>query len=68
MGIAAVDHDQQWLDFGFGLVENVPTAPGSVVKVVELFGYVRETNYGQVLATPTKTRWHSRIRVLEAAP
>ena len=43
-------HD--WLvqvrDFGFGLVENVPTAPGSVVKVVELFGYVRETNYGQV--------------------
>ena len=43
---------RDWLvgvrDLGFGLVENVPTTPGSIVGVVDLFGYVRETNYGRV--------------------
>ncbi len=43
---------RDWLvgvrDVGFGLVENVPTAPGSILGVVDLFGYVRETNYGQI--------------------
>ena len=35
-------------DHGFGLLENVPTIPGSIISVVDLFGYVRETNYGQI--------------------
>jgi gamma-butyrobetaine dioxygenase len=43
-------HD--WLvsirDLGFGLLENLPTTPGLVLEVVDLFGYVRETNYGGV--------------------
>ncbi len=43
---------RDWLvgvrDLGFGLVENVPTTPGSILGVVDLFGYVRETNYGQI--------------------
>ncbi len=43
-------HD--WLvhlrDYGFGLVEKVPTAPGSITKVVDLFGYLRQTNYGDL--------------------
>ncbi|MEE2697160.1 MAG: TauD/TfdA family dioxygenase [Actinomycetota bacterium] len=43
-------HD--WLvgirDLGFGLLENLPAAPGSILKAVDLFGYVRETNYGRI--------------------
>lgn len=43
-------HD--WLvgirDHGFGLLENVPTTPGSILDVVDLFGYVRQTNYGRL--------------------
>ncbi len=42
----------RWLvgvrDLGFGLVENVPTPPGSILEVVDLFGYARETNYGTI--------------------
>lgn len=42
----------EWLqhlrDYGFGLLENVPTAPGTVVDVAGLFGFVRETNYGRL--------------------
>lgn len=45
-------HLHDWLigvrDLGFGLVENVPTTPGSILSVVDLFGYIRETNYGQI--------------------
>jgi alpha-ketoglutarate-dependent taurine dioxygenase len=29
-------------------VENVATTPGSILGAVDLFGYVRETNYGQI--------------------
>ncbi len=32
--------------FGFGLLENVPCEPGTILDVVGLFGYVRDTNYG----------------------
>ncbi len=43
-------HD--WLthihDYGFGLLENVSTTPGSILDVVALFGYTRETNYGRL--------------------
>ncbi len=35
-------------DHGFGLLENVPTEPESIFTVVDLFGYVRETNYGRL--------------------
>ncbi len=34
--------------FGFGLLENVPSEPGTILDVVGLFGYVRETNYGPI--------------------
>ncbi|MCA8967065.1 MAG: TauD/TfdA family dioxygenase, partial [Planctomycetes bacterium] len=32
---------------GFSLLSGVPCEPGSVERVAELFGYVRETNYGR---------------------
>ncbi|WP_343713379.1 TauD/TfdA family dioxygenase [Inquilinus sp.] len=38
---------QAW-DHGFALLRGVPTEPGMVCKVVELFGFVRETNYGRL--------------------
>lgn len=34
--------------YGFGLLENVPAVEREIVEVVELFGYVRETNYGKL--------------------
>ena len=33
--------------FGFAVMTEVPTASGSLCQVVDLFGYVRETNYGR---------------------
>jgi len=43
---------RDWLvqvrDLGFGLLENVPPVPDTVFAVVDLFGYVRETNYGRL--------------------
>jgi len=42
----------EWLrevrDCGFALLTGVPTEPGMVCRVIELFGYVRETNYGRL--------------------
>ncbi|MCI0430629.1 MAG: TauD/TfdA family dioxygenase [Rhodospirillales bacterium] len=42
----------EWLgcvrDFGFALLTGVPTKPGMVCRVIELFGCVRETNYGRL--------------------
>jgi gamma-butyrobetaine dioxygenase len=35
-------------DFGFALLTGVPAEPGMVCRVIELFGYVRETNYGRL--------------------
>lgn len=35
-------------DYGFAIVTDVPTRPGMVCKVAQLFGYVRETNYGEL--------------------
>lgn len=35
-------------DFGFARATDVPVEHHAVTKVVELFGYVRETNYGRV--------------------
>ena len=43
---------RNWLnavtEFGWALLIGVPTEPGIVLNVVELFGYVRETNYGRL--------------------
>ncbi|MEP2718684.1 TauD/TfdA family dioxygenase [Pseudophaeobacter sp.] len=33
--------------YGFGKIENGPTEDGALFDVVDLFGYVRETNYGR---------------------
>jgi len=35
-------------DHGFALLRGVPTEPGMVCRVVEIFGHVRETNYGRL--------------------
>jgi len=35
-------------DSGFALLTGVPTEPGMVCRVIELFGCVRETNYGRL--------------------
>lgn len=41
----------QWLAavrrFGFAVMTGVPRESGALLKVVELFGYVRQTNYGR---------------------
>jgi gamma-butyrobetaine dioxygenase len=41
----------RWLEgvdrLGFGLLRGVPVADGEVARVAELFGFVRETNYGR---------------------
>ncbi len=34
-------------DLGFVLMKGVPTEPGTLIRVAESFGYVRETNYGR---------------------
>lgn len=33
--------------YGFAVMSDTPTEPGTLCKVAELFGYVRETNYGR---------------------
>lgn len=33
--------------FGFAVMTDAPTTSGAICKVAELFGYVRETNYGR---------------------
>jgi [2-(trimethylamino)ethyl]phosphonate dioxygenase len=41
----------EWLTivrrYGFAVLRDVPTESGTLCKVAELFGYVRETNYGR---------------------
>lgn len=43
---------RRWLtavdELGFALLTGGPTEPGTVIRVAELFGYVRETNYGRL--------------------
>lgn len=45
-GAALRDWLEQVNRFGFGKLENGPVEDGALFKVVDLFGYVRETNYG----------------------
>ena len=46
-----VEAKRDWLAkvarYGFGKLTGGPVEPGALFKVVELFGYVRETNYGR---------------------
>ena len=41
----------RWLEavrrYGFAVMTGTPTTPGTLCTVAELFGYVRETNYGR---------------------
>ena len=40
--------------FGFGKIEGGPVAEGALFDVVNLFGYVRETNYGRLFEVRTE--------------
>ena len=40
-------------DYGFAILRGVPAVSGTLTKVVELFGYVRETNYGRFFEVRT---------------
>ena len=51
-------------DYGFALISNIPVESESLFKVVDLFGYVRDTNYGpyfdvKVVADPTNLAFTS---------
>jgi gamma-butyrobetaine dioxygenase len=41
-------------DYGFVLLDAVPCEEGQVLKVIEQFGYVRETNYGPLFEVRTR--------------
>jgi gamma-butyrobetaine dioxygenase len=41
-------------DYGFVLLDAVPNEPGQLLKVIEQFGFVRETNYGSYFEVQTK--------------
>ena len=41
-------------DYGFVLLDGVPRKPGQLLKVIEQFGYVRETNYGPFFEVRTR--------------
>jgi [2-(trimethylamino)ethyl]phosphonate dioxygenase len=51
----AAKHDpavlQRWLaavkSYGFAVMDGLPTESGSLCRIADLFGYVRETNYGR---------------------
>jgi gamma-butyrobetaine dioxygenase len=45
--LAAVD------ELGFAILTDGPTEPGTVTRVAELFGFVRETNYGRLFDVKT---------------
>jgi gamma-butyrobetaine dioxygenase len=40
--------------YGFAKVTGVPVAEGSLFQIVDLFGYVRETNYGRLFEVRTE--------------
>jgi gamma-butyrobetaine dioxygenase len=50
--VADADALREWLAaidvYGFAVLHGVPVVPGEVTRVAELFGYVRETNYGRL--------------------
>ena len=46
--VARADWLRQIRDYGFSLLNNVPCEEGKVCEVAEIFGFVRETNYGRL--------------------
>lgn len=51
-------------DFGFALIRDIPIESESLFKVIDLFGYVRDTNYGpyfdvKVVSNPTNLAFTS---------
>jgi len=48
---------RRWLvavdELGFAILTRCPTEPGTVTRVAELFGFVRETNYGRLFDVKT---------------
>ncbi|GAB5432490.1 TauD/TfdA family dioxygenase [Tritonibacter mobilis] len=46
-GQALRDWLGQIVRYGFAKLKNAPVEPGGLFKVVDLFGFVRETNYGR---------------------
>ena len=48
---------RDWLayvdELGFAILGRCPTEPGTVTRVAELFGFVRETNYGRLFDVKT---------------
>ncbi len=40
--------------YGFAKVVNAPVKPGALFEIVDLFGYVRETNYGRLFDVRTE--------------
>jgi gamma-butyrobetaine dioxygenase len=50
---------RSWLalvrQYGVAILHGVPVEPGAIFKVVELFGYVRETNYGRLFDVKSVT-------------
>ncbi len=55
---ASVSAKRNWLaavaEYGFAKLTNGPTEPESLLKVADLFGYVRETNYGPYFEVRTE--------------
>ena len=49
---------RHWLEevyrYGFGKIDGGPVAEGALFSVVDLFGYVRETNYGRLFEVRTE--------------
>jgi gamma-butyrobetaine dioxygenase len=48
---------RDWLravdELGFAILTGCPTEPGTVTRIAELFGFVRETNYGRLFDVRT---------------
>ncbi|MEM1363773.1 MAG: TauD/TfdA family dioxygenase [Pseudomonadota bacterium] len=53
-GAGFTDWIEQVARYGFGKVEAGPVEEGALFKVVDLFGYVRETNYGKLFEVRTE--------------
>jgi len=52
------DRMRNWIDnvvrYGFGKITDGPAEEGALFRVVDLFGYVRETNYGRLFEVRTE--------------
>ncbi|KNG93083.1 2-trimethylaminoethylphosphonate dioxygenase [Pseudaestuariivita atlantica] len=53
-GPALKDWIEQVAAYGFGKISGGPVAEGALFRVVDLFGYVRETNYGRLFEVRTE--------------